>query len=138
MILVDTNVLSEFGNPVPNPRVIDWLGEQDDRLFLSTIALGELFFGVERMAEGRRKTEMRRIYAELIAGFKDRVLDFDRASAFAYAELMSRSEAQGRTMPEFDCQIAAIAKVHGCAVATRDTRHFETAGLEVINPWEIR
>jgi predicted nucleic acid-binding protein len=35
-----------------------------------------------------------------------------------------------------DGQIAAIAAVHGFAVATRDTAPFLAAGVPVINPWE--
>jgi hypothetical protein len=136
MIVVDSNVVSEFGNHRPNPRVVEWLANQGDRLFLPTIVLGELMFGVERMAEGRRKVGMRRLYADLIAGFQDRILSFDRAAAFAYAELMALTEAKGRTMPETDGFIAAIAKTHSAAVATRNTRHFEAAGLTIINPWE--
>jgi toxin FitB len=40
-------------------------------------------------------------------------------------------------MPVADGQIAAVAAVHGFAVATRDTQPFEAAGVEVLNPWEL-
>jgi predicted nucleic acid-binding protein len=39
-------------------------------------------------------------------------------------------------MPVMDAQIAAIAMVHGYAVATRDVEPFIAAGVAVINPWE--
>jgi predicted nucleic acid-binding protein len=39
-------------------------------------------------------------------------------------------------MSDFDAQIAAIARVHGAAVATRDTAGFEGCGVKVVNPWE--
>ncbi len=136
MILVDTNVLSEFGKPAPEPRVIAWIAAAGERLFLPTITLAELQFGVERMVEGRRKAGMRRLYAELLAGFRDRVLSFDRAAALAFGEIMALTEAKGRTIQERDGMIAAIARCHGASVATRDSLPFDRAGLSVINPWE--
>ena len=33
-------------------------------------------------------------------------------------------------------QLAAIVRIHGFAIATRDTAPFEGAGLTVINPWD--
>lgn len=34
-----------------------------------------------------------------------------------------------------DNMIAATAKCHGLAVATRNTKHFESTGIPCINPW---
>ena len=34
-----------------------------------------------------------------------------------------------------DSQIAAIARAHGAAVATRDLADFEHSGIDVIDPW---
>jgi predicted nucleic acid-binding protein len=65
-----------------------------------------------------------------------RLLDFDRAAAAAYAILVSRAMAKGFTISVADGQIAAIAAVHGFAVATRDTAPFLAAGVPVVNPWE--
>ncbi len=41
----------------------------------------------------------------------------------------------GRPIPEADCQIAAIARAHGMAVATRNVGDFSDTGIEVIDPW---
>ena len=43
--------------------------------------------------------------------------------------------AAGRPISQFDAQIAAIARAHGAAVATRNSRDFEGCGIEVIDPW---
>ena len=46
MIILDTNVVSEWVNPRPNPGVVAWLSEVDeDRVFLSVITLAELRYG---------------------------------------------------------------------------------------------
>jgi hypothetical protein len=39
-------------------------------------------------------------------------------------------------MAQADAQIAAIARSHGAALATRNTADFEHCGIEVLNPWE--
>ena len=69
--------------------------------------------------------------------FEDRFLAFDREAAIAFALLASRAAAKGYSISVADCQIAAIAAVHGFAVATRDTAPFQAAGVPVINPWKI-
>ena len=57
-------------------------------------------------------------------------------SVVTVAELLAKSRAAGLTVETADAFIAAIALANGFAVATRDTRPFETAGVSVINPWE--
>jgi toxin FitB len=34
-----------------------------------------------------------------------------------------------------DALVAATARVHGMAVATRNVKHFELAGVQVLNPF---
>ena len=41
----------------------------------------------------------------------------------------------GRPVAPADCQIAAIARSRGMAVATRNVRDFADAGIDVIDPW---
>src|SRR5580700_7670661 len=51
--------------------------------------------------------------------------------------LMAAAErcATGRPIAQFDAQIAAIARSHGAAVATRNTQDFEGCGIKVLNSW---
>jgi predicted nucleic acid-binding protein len=72
----------------------------------------------------------------LLPMFANRVLSFDMACTTAYAGLLAKSRAAGLTVETADAFIAAIALAKGFTVATRDTRPFETAGVNVINPWE--
>jgi hypothetical protein len=137
VILLDTNVVSEPLRPAPDPAVLAWLDEQDiETLFLATISLAELRYGVAALPEGRRKEGLG---AALDAGitvlFGSRVLAFDYAAAEAYALVCARARAAGRAIGAVDGYIAATAAARGFAVATRDTGPFEAAGLAVINPW---
>ena len=57
--LLDTNVVSEWMKPHPNPGVVAWLADVDeDRVFLSVITLTELRYGIERMPPGHRRKRL--------------------------------------------------------------------------------
>jgi toxin FitB len=57
--LIDTNIISEWVKPRPDAGVVRWFEEVDeDRVFLSVISLAEIRFGVERLAQGRRRTRL--------------------------------------------------------------------------------
>jgi len=57
--LLDTNVVSEWVKPRPDPGVIRWTESVDeDRVFLSVISFGELRYGAERMAAGARRRRL--------------------------------------------------------------------------------
>ena len=62
----------------------------------------------------------------LRTGFANRILPFDSGAARAYAEIAAARRRMGRPIPEADCQIAAIARSHGMAVATRNVGDFTT------------
>src|SRR3546814_6539608 len=70
--------------------------------------------------------------------FGDRVLAFDTDAARHYAELAVTARAAGRGFPTPDGYIAAIATARGFTVATRDVVPFQAAGLNVINPGEVK
>jgi predicted nucleic acid-binding protein len=52
-----------------------------------------------------------------------------------YGGILAERERIGRPVSELDCMIAAIARVNGAAVATRDLYGFENCGVYVVNPW---
>lgn len=120
-----------------DPAVLRWLDAQViETLFLSTINVAELRFGIAVMAPGRRREALREDFEQRILPlFTGRILPFDLAAAGAYAELNARARAAGRALGAADGFIAAVAAAHGMAVATRDTAPFEAAGLRVFNPW---
>jgi predicted nucleic acid-binding protein len=137
MILLDTNVISEPWKPVPDEAVIAWLDAQSiETLFLSTITVAELRFGIAAMPLGKRQNTLRdRLEGEVLPHFSERVLSFDLATSQSYSELMVRARVSGKSIGTADGYIAATAAANGLAIATRDTSPFEAAGLKVINPW---
>lgn len=136
MILLDTNVVSEAIKPEPHPSVLAWLDAQAaETLFLSSITVAELLFGIGALPGGRRKDTLAARIDALLEQFVGRVLSFDTPAARRYADLAIKARAAGRSFPTPDGYVAAIAAAHGFAVASRDTSAFDAAGLTVIDPW---
>jgi predicted nucleic acid-binding protein len=138
VIILDTNVVSEPMKAEGDPRVTAWLDRQvADTLYLTATSLSELLVGLEVLPPGTRRAGLEAGLAQLLGTlFGSRVLAFDAPAAVAFASLVGRARAAGRVLSVGDGQIAAIATVHGFAVATRDTAPFLAAGVAVINPWE--
>ena len=136
MIVLDTNVVSEAMKPEPHPAVLDWLNEQASQtLYLSSVTLAELLFGIAALPEGRRKDRLSIALDGLLGLFRDRVLPFDTDAARRYAVLAVAANAAGRGFPTPDGYIAAIAASRSFIVASRDTAPYEAAGVSVIDPW---
>ena len=127
MILLDTNVVSAMMMPAPPGSVITWLNHQETvTLFLSTITIAEIAYGLAVLPDGRRRRTLAERFDRFVAdGFEQRVLDFDRRAALDYGEVMSRRRAMGRPLAALDGQIAAVARANHLAVATRNVRDFE-------------
>ena len=136
MIILDTNVVSEAMRPEPNPGVRAWLNRQvAETLYLSSITLAELLFGIRALPAGRRKDMLDQTLGGLLELFGDRVLPFDTEAARRYADLAVAARSSGRGFPTPDGYIAAIAASRGFIVASRDTSPYEAVGVTVIDPW---
>ena len=137
MIILDTNVVSEAMKPEPNPVVRACLNDQAaETLYLSSVTLAELLFGIAALPSGKRKEMLALTLDGLIELFKDRVLPFDVEAARYYADLAVVAKVSGRGFPTPDGYIAAIAASRGFIVASRDTAPYEAAKVTVINPWQ--
>ena len=137
MIVLDTNVISEAMKPEPHPAVRAWLNDQAaPTLYLSSVTLAELLFGIGVLPTGKRKDMLEQALAGLLGLFRDRVLPFDTDAAQRYAELAVTARLAGRGFPTPDGYIAAITASRGFIVASRDTAAYEAANITVINPWK--
>lgn len=137
MILLDTNVVSEPLKVASNTNVLAWIDAQIiETLYLSTITLAELRFGIAVLPEGKRRDKLTfSLEQRVLPLFSGRILAFDDLASKSYAMLRARARGAGQAISPADGYIAAIAMTHGFTVATRDTSPFEAAGLAVINPW---
>ena len=132
--LLDTNVISEVRARRPHGALIAWLSAHDEKqLFLPAVAIGELQNGVEltRRQNPEKAGEIEGWIELLIATY--RVLPMDAACFREWARLMhGRPDA----MLSEDAMIAAIARVHGLTVLTRNERDFAHFHVAIVNPFK--
>lgn len=134
--LLDTNAISEWQKPRPNPGVTVWMDSADEeQLFLSVVTLAELRYGVERMATGgRRRRYEQWLEHELPLRFEDRVLSVTQGIADSWGRIVAYCASTGTPISATDGFLAATAQVHGLTLVTRNVRHF-TVLKTVLNPW---
>lgn len=137
MIVLDTNVISEVFKPKPDSDVLAWLQQQDDDLvFTTAVTRGELLYGLNIMAHGKRRetlvSGLQRIFE---VRFPGRVLPYDEAAADAYALILAQRRSVGRPAGMSDAMIAGITRSRGATLATRNTRDFEDCGIDLVDPW---
>ena len=136
--LLDTCLISETVKPVPSPSVLGWLaGQEEARLYLSVLSVGELSRGISRLEDGARKGRLQAwLDASLTRRFAGRVLPVDLETAQTWGRLAARCERLGHRLPVLDGLLAASAMQHGLAIVTRNVADFEPTGVAVVNPWQ--
>jgi predicted nucleic acid-binding protein len=137
VIILDTNVISEVMKASPAVRVTKWLASHPhSRIFTTSVTQAEIFFGLELMPHGRKRDALYDAAATMFREkFVDHVLAFDSHASHIFAAIASARRKTGQPIGQFDCQIAAIARSHSAAIATRDLRDFADCGVELIDPW---
>jgi toxin FitB len=138
MILLDSNVISEFMAHFPDERVVRWLDAQPPLSVWSTsINVFEIRSGLQAMPAGKRRsafeTNFEKLLRDLLQG---RIVPFDNASAEMAAGLSADHRRRGRPGEVRDTMIAGIVLANHATLATRNIRHFEDIAKSVINPWE--
>lgn len=135
--LLDTCVISDLMNKTPHPQVVEWIDSQDDdRIYLSVITIGEIQKGIARLPDSRRKTSLREwLQDDLLVRFANRILAIDTAVMVRWGNLSAELQAKGRILPAMDSMIAAICLEHDMTLVTRNEKDFAGTGVKMINPW---
>ena len=138
MIILDTNVVSELMRPAPEPRVLHWFGNQSaEDLHITAVTMAEILYGIELIATSRRRDTVRAGAEKMFEDvFGDRILPNEERAARAFSQIASGRRRQGKLISESDAQIAAITRVHGAMLATRNPYVYEGCGVRLVNPWE--
>ncbi len=138
MIILDTNVVTELMRPSPEARVLRWFAAQAaEDLHVTAITMAEILYGIELISTSRRRDVLRAGAEKMFASvFSDHVLTFEDRAARVFSQIASSRRRQAKPIAESDAQIAAIARVHGATLATRNPYVFEGCGVRLVNPWE--
>ncbi len=134
--LIDTNVISELTKLIPDKNVIAFLTNSRN-LWLSTVILHELEFGINLLPHGTRRDGIHQTITTLIKEYEDRIIILEHQEAKQAALLRAGAQQSGRTVSLGDALIAGTAFTHKLCVATRNISDFEELGVELINPWNF-
>jgi len=137
LIFLDTNVISETLKKAPDKAVVAWLVRHDAELALPTVTIAEIAYGIQKIRPDQRADRLEQGLAAWRWRFADRIYGLTEEAALAYGEIMGEAARQGRTMSAPDGMIAAITRVNGGRLATRNRSDFETTRLELISPWDF-
>jgi predicted nucleic acid-binding protein len=137
LIFLDTNVVSETLRKTPDAAVIAWLVRNDAELGLPTVTIAEIAFGIRKIHPGQRSARLEQGLTDWRHRFADRIFGFTEAAALAYGDIMSTAIRKGRPMTAPDGMIAAIARINGARLATRNLTDFATTGLDLVCPWDF-
>ncbi len=137
MIFLDTNVVSETLRTSPNEAVVAWLVRHDAELALPTVTIAEIAFGIAKIRPDERALRLEQGLADWRHRFADRIFGLTEEAALAYGNIMGEASRQGLSMSAPDGMIAAIARINGGRLATRNQVDFRTTGLELVSPWDF-
>lgn len=137
MIILDTNVVSELMKRTPEPSVVRWLdGLPVVSVWTTAITIFEVRFGLALLDSGARKSALISSFEAMVGADLDgRVLPFDESAADQTTTISAKGKQNGRSVDLRDSMIAGIVACQNATLATRNVRHFEATGIEVINPW---
>lgn len=135
--LLDTNILSELRRPKPEPKVLAFVAAQPlELLYISAVTLAEIRFGIERLPDIARRSELNDWLAHKVRPmFEDRVLPITEDIMFKWRLLVEEGRKAGHTFSQPDLIIAATGQHHGLTIVTRDTSDYLKARATVLNPW---
>ena len=137
MIVLDTNVISEFMICSPDPRVLRWLNSQP-RLSVWTTAINvyEIRSGLLAARDGKRQAALSVAFERLLNHtIEGRIAVFDMAAALRAAELEAAGQKRGRPRDRRDTMIAGIVLASHATLATRNVKHFDDIAKSLVNPW---
>jgi len=137
MYLVDTDVISEVRKRAKtNPGVQRFFADartKGDVLYMSVITVGEIRRGVESIrhrGDTRQANQLEAWLTAVLKDFGDHVLDFSHDEAQVWGRLRVPHPENA-----IDKQIAATALTHGLTLVTRNTAHFSSLGVKLVNPF---
>lgn len=140
MIILDTNVISALIRSPADEKVIAWLDRQPrSSIWTTSITLLELYYGLQIMAAGRKRSVLMERLETLVKETLDRrIAGFEISAAGHAADLMAARKKLGRPVELRDTMIAGIALASNAVLVTRNKSHFDDAPISVIDPWTAK
>jgi predicted nucleic acid-binding protein len=135
--LLDTNVVSELTRDGPSPHVLEFLTDHDN-LWLSSIVIHELEYGLRLLPAGRRQAHLTAVVSSIVSIYEDRILTLDRSGAEWSARFRAQARRSGHILDLGDALIAGTARANNLTIATRNVADFRDLAVHTFNPWNPR
>jgi tRNA(fMet)-specific endonuclease VapC len=111
--------------------ILNRLEKHQGEIATSSVTWHEILYGAG-IAKSARKRDLIEKYLREVVGPTIPVLPYDTRAAEAHAAERARLSRLGKTPPFADCQIAAIARVNGLVLVTRNVSDFNAfEGLDI-------
>lgn len=130
---MDTDLLSLLERKQVPFKLENWVRENETEIFLSVVSFAQLQFGLDR-APSTHRASLAGWLAETRRRFVPATEELTEPVLVRWKELLADLKTKNRTMTCEDSLVAATALFHGHVLATHNRRHFEPAGLEIIDP----
>lgn len=104
--------------------------EGKNEIYLSSITVAELYYGVEKSSQSEKNLEA-------LKGFLTpfQIIDFDHESAEVFGRVRSDLEKKGTVIGPYDLQIASIAIAHDFTLVTNNTKEFTRVDSLSLENW---
>lgn len=136
MFLLDANVLSEMQKTKPNAGLVSFLRSTPaSQLFISSVTLSELSYGINRLSKGKKQTDLLANLTSLRTVFSGRILPYTEDIAIMYGGIMANQEKQGFNDDVFDTMLIAHALTENMTIVTRNEKYFKNRTVQVVNPF---
>ena len=135
-MLIDTNVWGELTRLRPDPNVVRFFKANEDRLYLSTLVLAEIEFGIAKASDAVHAEKLLLARNDVVLRVADRILQPDFLTATVWGKLKAALYGNGEPIPDFDLMICAQAMAAEMPVVTRNVSHMRRTGATIINPWD--
>jgi len=138
--LLDTNILSELRRPKPEPKVVAFIAAQPlELLYISTVTLAEIRFGIELLPDAARRSELNDWLTHKVRPmFEQRALPVTEDIMLKWRLLVEEGRKAGHTFSQPDLIIAATGQHHDLTIVSRDTADYLKARVPILNPWVDR
>lgn len=129
IFLADTNVFSDLMRE--HPQIDARLAKlsSEDRVIICTIVRGELTYGLQRLPDGRRKSDLTVKAERLFAVFA--CAPVPASAGDFYARIKLDRHRKGLTLDENDLWIAATALALRATLVSRDKDFAQIDGLAI-------
>ncbi len=138
--LLDTCVLSECIKKTPNPKVVQWINQQQaEQLFISQISIAEIRKGLHKIkaVQPERHQKLQEWLYSIEVMFFSRILPITEVILNEWAEITAHAELQGKKLAVMDSLIASTAYQHKLTLVTRNVDDFKMTPVQILNPFAM-